>query len=71
MDPLSTRDAVLKLPLCNDARAVPILLGLGSGFSFDSPLMSIFLGRENSFTFDFSDLSGLSGIESGGKNGED
>jgi hypothetical protein len=62
---------VLKLALCSDARADPILPGLGRGFSFDSPLTSIFFGLEKSLTFDFSDLAGFSGIESGGKYDDD
>lgn len=61
---------MLKLPLCKDARADPILPGLGSGFSFESPLTSIFLGREKSLTLDFSALAGFSGIVSGGRYGD-
>ncbi len=57
---------VLKFPRCSDAKADPILLGLGSGFSFASPLVPIFPGLENSLTLDFSGFfSGIGGAGGG------
>ncbi len=61
-----SRLVVLKFPRWRLERACPILLGLGSGFSFGSPLVLIFDGLENSLTFDFSALTGFSGTIGGG-----
>ena len=61
-----SRLVVLKLPRWRLDRACPILLGLGSGLSFGSPLVLTFPGREKSFTFGFSALAGFSVAGGGG-----
>lgn len=73
LDMLSAKLLVLKLFRWRDASVYEaILLGLGSAPAFASLslLIPIFPGRENSLTFDFSVLIGLSGcIRSRGSEG--
>jgi hypothetical protein len=68
----SSRLLVLKLPRCRADKALPILPGLGNGFSLDSPFVLILLGRENSLALAFSErlcFSGMGGIGGGGIEG--
>lgn len=60
---------MLKFPRCNADKAEPIFPGLGRGFSFESALVLILLGRENNLALAFSDLLGFSGGGGGGIGG--